>query len=307
MFETIRFYPTRCAVCDTKDNATELYPASYDLQAFNPAVFSARRAPDRIHYRVVKCDNCGLVRSDPVADIDVLARLYARSAQTYDAEIPNLARTYGSYLAQLNAYGARKGSLLEIGCGSGFFLGEAVAQGFTDVHGVEPSQAAVAKATPRVRPIIVHDVMRPGLFAPEQMDVICMFQVLDHIPDPNILLDECFQVLKPGGLILCLNHDVGSFSARLLGERSPIVDIEHTYLYSRSTGERLFVRHGFQVKRVSAASNIYTLNYVFGLMPISGLPRRILLAFLKATRIGRVSLSVSLGNLCLIAQKPTTL
>jgi 2-polyprenyl-3-methyl-5-hydroxy-6-metoxy-1,4-benzoquinol methylase len=68
------------------------------------------------------CKRCGLVRSDPISPYDFLAQLYQQSAFTYSEEIGNLRKTYGNSLSQLSAYGAHKLSLLEIGCGNGFFF-----------------------------------------------------------------------------------------------------------------------------------------------------------------------------------------
>ena len=120
--QSVELRNTRCAICGTEGNARELYPANFDLQALNPAVFSARRLPDRVHYRLMKCNACGLVRSDPVAPPELLAQLYHQSTFTYTDEVADLKRTYGRYLARLDSCGARKDALLEIGCGNGFFL-----------------------------------------------------------------------------------------------------------------------------------------------------------------------------------------
>jgi SAM-dependent methyltransferase len=217
--------PTRCAICNTEGNVVELYPANFVMEALHPIFFSARRVPDRIHYRIVKCSICGLVRSDPVADSRILGQLYAQSTFDYGDEVDNLKLTYGYYLSKLNKYDVQKRTLLEIGCGNGFFLEEGLKQGYVNVLGVEPSADAVARANSKVRSQIICDMMRPGLFGRGQFDVICMFQVLDHIADPAGLLAECYHVLKPGGLILCINHNIEAISARLLRNRSPIVDI----------------------------------------------------------------------------------
>ena len=304
MMQKVELRNTRCAICRTEENARELYPANFDLQALNPAVFSARRLPDRVHYRLVKCKTCGLVRSDPIADPALLAQLYHESTFTYTDEVADLKRTYGRYLARLDEYGVRKNTLLEIGCGNGFFLQQALAQGYRSVRGVEPSRAAVSQAAPEVRDSIVGDLMRPGLFPPAAFDVICLFQVFDHVPDPGTLLDACIAALRPGGLVLSINHNITAVSARLLGERSPIVDIEHTYLYSPATMARIFGAHGFGIRGAGSVRNQYALRYLVRLLPLPAGPKRAALDWLQHHAIGGVRLWVPLGNLYLVAQKP---
>lgn len=296
--------PTRCAICGTQGQAAELHPANFSLDHLTAEVFSARRLPDRIHYRLVKCHTCGLVRSDPVVAPARLAQLYAQSTFTYGGEVGDLRRTYGRYLAKLIRCGARKNALLEIGCGSGFFLEEALDRGFQVVRGIEPSQQAIDQAAPRVRGGIMCGLMGPGIFHADQFDVICLFQVFDHLLEPGALLDECFRLLKPGGFMLCINHNIEAISARLLGERSPIIDVEHTYLYSPATMARIFLDHGFHIRRRGGVWNTYHLGYLMRLIPMPAALKRRLLDGMKNSRIGRLRLSVPLGNLYLMARKP---
>jgi SAM-dependent methyltransferase len=295
---------TRCAICEPEGGAAERWRATFDPGAFNARVFSARRLPDRVHYRMVTCDTCGLVRSDPVAGEELLAALYASSSFDYGQEVESIQATYGRALRQLEERSPRREALLEIGCGNGFFLQQARRQGWREVRGVEPSADAVAKAPPELDGAIVQDVMRGGLFAPESFDAVCLFQVLDHIAGPVELLEECLAVLRPGGHILALNHNVSAWSARLLGERSPIVDIEHTYLYSPATMRAIFAKAGFADARVRSVRNTYSLAYLAQLVPLpAGLKSR-LLGALRAGPGGRIRVTVPLGNLCLIARKP---
>jgi hypothetical protein len=81
----IQLHPTHCALCGTAGQAQELYAANVNLADFQPELFSARRLPDRIHDRMVTCDTCGLVRSDPVADSATLGALYRQSTFEYGA------------------------------------------------------------------------------------------------------------------------------------------------------------------------------------------------------------------------------
>lgn len=294
--------PTPCAICGTLGNADELYPPTYDEAAFNERVFSARRIPDKIHYRMVRCRKCGLVRSDPSADQAGLSDLYERSSFDYAAEVPNLRRTYARYLARARSR-TRGRSFLEIGCGSGFMLEEALAQGYVTVRGVEPSHKAIAAASPSVRDRIVPGIMKPDLFEAGEFDTACMFQVFDHLPEPGAVLDQVREVLSPDGVLLCFNHNVASLSARVLGERSPIVDIEHCYLYSVETMKRLMERHGFDVVEVGAATNTLSFRHLVHLLPSPAKLKRGLLRAVDSTRIGRLPVRLPLGNLYAIGRR----
>lgn len=295
---------TPCAICGTMENAAEVYPANFSLESLNPEVFSARRLPDRVHYRLVRCRECGLVRSDPVASADVMAELYGQSEFNYGTEVKNLQFTYGRYLSKLDAFGARKNALLEIGAGNGFFLEEAQRRGYNNVSGVEPSRGAIAQAPLSLQGRIVCDIMRPGLFQEAEFDVICLMQVFDHIPFPREMLAECLRVLRPGGLILLLQHHVESISARIMGEKSPIVDIEHTYLYTPETLARILELTGFGVVHRGSAWNTYSLQYLSRLVPIPKGLKRLVLSALETTGVGRISLRVPLGNQWVVGRKP---
>jgi len=301
---SLELISTECAICGGRPPATELYPANFQPSALNPTVFSARRLPDRIHYRMVRCDACGLVRSDPTADLSTLTSLYRQSAFTYEAEVANLRATYQRYLRRALHYARQRRALLEIGCGTGFVLEEALALGVPHFRGVEPSVAAVELATPEVKPQIVCEMMRPGLFEPEQFDVVCMFQVLDHIPSPNELLQECFRLLRPGGVGLCLNHDVEAPSARVLRERSPIIDIEHTYLYSKATIAHLLARHGYVVQEVGPAFNLASVAHLLHLLPLPSPGRQALNQLVDRLGIQSWTLSLPLGNLFAVGMRP---
>ena len=296
---------TNCAICSTKNNASILYRANFDFEAFNPNVFSARRIPDMLHYQIVRCNTCGLVRSDPVVDSNVLQSLYQQSSFTYSQDTPNLRRTYGRYLRKIEKYHISKDHLLEIGCGNGFFLEEAQGQGFREVTGVEPSRDAIDQANPAIRSKIICDMLRPGLLPTNTFSAICMFQTFDHVSEPNMLLEECGRLLQPGGVVLCLNHNVEAVSSRVLREKSPIIDIEHTYLYSPKTIRRLFENHGLRVLETGAAWNVIRLHSLLRLFPMPASIKQKLLDVVSRPPWNKLSFTLPLGNLYIIAQKPS--
>jgi SAM-dependent methyltransferase len=252
---------------------------------------------------MVRCDRCGLVRSDPIAPDALLARVYSESMLEYHTEIPHLRATYGRLLRGLRRFGATRGSLLEIGCGNGFFLQEALEIGYDAVQGVEPSRAAVTGAPPELRDRIRLDVVRPGLLERNRFDVVCLFQVLDHLADPKGVLSEVHEALRPGGLLLTVQHNVEAFSARILGERSPIVDVEHTYLFSPKTAGLLCQSVGFDVLDVGSIWNRISIEHFLSLLPLTARFRFVSRSLLGKLHLGRMPLWLPLGNLRLIARK----
>ena len=298
------FRSTVCAICGPGTASVVLYESTITPADLTPGVFSARRLPDRVHYQMVRCASCGLVRSDPVIASDRLHQLYDESTFDYASEVGDLRSTYGRYLERLRRRGGEQHSILELGCGNGFFLQEALGHGYTHVRGVEPSTAAVASADSSIRPGIVCDIMRPGLFPDDSFDAVCMFQTFDHLPDPGAVLDAAMAALRPGGRLLCLNHNVQAMSARLLGERSPIIDVEHTYLYSPDTMARIFSLHGYRIVELGRVFNTNSLRYLMHLLPLPGRAKRTLTRSVGAARLDRVRLRLPLGNVYLIAEKP---
>ena len=79
----IEMHPTPCPISGQEGDATESYPATFKAASLSPAIFSARRAPDRIHFRIVCSNRSGLVRSDPVADPALIYDLYKQSSFDY--------------------------------------------------------------------------------------------------------------------------------------------------------------------------------------------------------------------------------
>jgi len=104
--------------------------------------------------------------------------------------------------------------------------------------------------------------------------------------------------------MLAINHNVEAVSARLFGERSPIVDIEHTYLWSPRTMARAFESSGFQVIRTGPVYNTYSARYVARLLPLGPPVREALLKTVDALHLGKFRLRLPLGNLYLLARKP---
>lgn len=292
------FESTSCLFCATPDDE-EVYPASFGMESFTAETFSARRSSTREHYRIVRCTKCGQVRSNPVLTERELNGLYSESVFTFSSEAPFAAATYAGLLQRLlKRYNIHPQSLLEVGASTGFFLEEAMKMGLRSVLGFEPSRHCCDHASDKVRSCMINDVYRPELLQGKEFDVACSFQVFDHLSHPQEALVSLTESLAPGGCVLLVCHDVESLSAKVLGRNSPMIDIEHIYLFSKTTMGRLCREAGLTVLESGGVANCYPLGYWLRMVSLT----RPLARFLPDVLLN-VPVRIMAGNMYIFAQK----
>ena len=294
---------TKCPICESLGNTVPVYPSNVDETSFSTEVFSARRLPDRRHYQWVRCKSCTLLRSDPVLDVD-LEKLYVESTFDYSTEIDGLKKTYLKLVNKALKGKSFRKSIFEVGGGNGFFLEAAKDSHFAEVTGVEPSTEAINAARADIKPHMIASMMKDGVLKENSFEVGAMFHTLDHLSDPVTTLKDCLRALEPGGVFVVAIHNERSWSARLMGERSPIIDVEHTHLYTLKSGEALFRKIGFTDVRSGAYNNHYSLAYILHLIPISRTFRKRILESFMGSVLSKIKVVLPLGNMWVAGAKP---
>lgn len=286
---------TKCANCKTYGKSKIKYKSTVESESFTPEIFSARRIPDKKHYQWVICIKCGLYRSDPISDID-LDELYKVSTFDYSTELHGLRNSYRKIVYKTCPNPKGK-SIVEIGGGNGFFLEEAQEMGFTELTEIEPSLSAFESAHKTLKPYFIVDMLRDGLVPNNSVDTVVIFHVLDHLPDPVVVLNLIYKMLKPGGSICIAVHNVNSISAKVLGNKSPIFDVEHTYLYSKKTIKELLKKSEFKSIKVHHYKNSYSLAYLVHLIPLNRSIKIKVLNSKFGEKLRSLRITVPLGNM----------
>ena len=292
-----------CALCGKKQQVELLYEATFAEKDIEIDKYSARRLPDRIHYRILKCRRCSLIFSSPILLPGKIAKFYRESLCNYDEQIPYLIKTYMGLFDRFNELLTRNPRVLEIGCGNGFFLNALAKKGIKDVYGVEPSPKMVSLAGADLQQRIKTDIFKKNQFAKNFFDLICCFHTLDHLIDPNEFVRESFSLLKKRGLVLVVVHDTEGLSVKVFGESSAIFDIEHIFLFNKKTLRDIFHRHGFETVEIFDVKNTYPLSYW---LRMSGLPlflKKFGQFFLNIFRLSKVPFSLASGNIGILARK----
>ena len=206
---------------------------------------------------MVRCGRCGClyVGQDP-ASIDFNA-LYGEAYYTggSDAVFADYvgqerarraqARRKLAVLRHLPPRVARQGRLLDVGCAAGFFLAEA--QRHYEVQGVELSTWSSAFARERLQLPIFTGTLHQAALPADRFDVITLWDVIEHVPDPVPLLAEAARVLKPGGRLVLTTGDWGSAYAQRHGANWHLMTPPwHLTMFSRSTLAQSAARAGLR-------------------------------------------------------------
>jgi SAM-dependent methyltransferase len=293
-----------CPVCGAPaSKATLFLEASYYPARLTGASFASRKTPEFMSYRLLRCTDCATVYAAAAPPASLLAHAYAEADYDSSEEASLAADTYIAALAPAITALPRRIRVLEIGTGTGVLLERLLQAGFSEAVGIEPSRAAIAAAPASVRAMIREGVFVESDFEPASFDLICCFQTLEHVADPRALTRACARLLAPGGALAFVTHDYAAPLNRVLGRRSPIIDIEHLQLFCTSSLDRLLRDARLLPGDMRPLVNRYPLRYWLRLTPLPGGLKRAVAGMLGLAGLDRVRVAVNVGNLLAIGCK----
>jgi SAM-dependent methyltransferase len=139
----------------------------------------------------------------------------------------------------------RGGMLLDVGCAAGFFLAEA--RRHYEVQGVELSTWSSAYARERLGLRVFTGTLQDARLAADHYDVVTLWDVIEHVPEPVPLLAEAARVLRPGGRLVLTTGDWGSAYAQRQGAHWHLMTPPwHLTMFSRTTLQLAAQRAGLK-------------------------------------------------------------
>jgi len=174
------------------------------------------------------------------------------------------SRTYRFRLLRLRRCCPAGRTLLDVGCGCGFFLRAAQRDGW-DGWGLEVSQYASGYAREKLGlPVITGTVEACSLAGLlPRFDAVTLWDVLEHLPDPAEALRLLADELAPGGVLAFSTTDIGTLAARLSGPRWHLLNLpEHLWFFSTASLERLVRGAGLRTIRRRYEVCWYPLAYL---------------------------------------------
>jgi 2-polyprenyl-3-methyl-5-hydroxy-6-metoxy-1,4-benzoquinol methylase len=221
------------------------------------------RGPAAGDYELRRCEACELIFVEPRLDDAILARLYDEDFYfstgwalrgISELVIRQIQRTRQRRVQRF----VRSGALLDIGSGDGRFVHHMASQGW-QATGLDFSPAAQALAQARggsgrflCGSIFDHE------FEPASVDLVTLWQVLEHIGETREFLERTHDLMRPGGVFVAAVPNIEGVSARLTGGRWWGLDVpRHLVHFSPRTLRNALEHAGFTVIRVNHLSMQY--------------------------------------------------
>jgi cyclopropane fatty-acyl-phospholipid synthase-like methyltransferase len=208
------------------------------------------------HYPgIVRCTDCGYVYANLDLTQAQFEALYSDgyfAGEEYSDYAADKAVHQRNFISRLDTLARfvdpmSHRRLLEVGCAYGFFL-ELASQRFDESVGIDVTAAGVGHARDTLGLNAVRRDLLDWDFGNAPVDVVCMWDTIEHLQAPDRYLERIASNMTTGGLLALTTGDIDSKVARWRGEKWRLIHPPtHAHYFSQSSLTRLLDRYGFDV------------------------------------------------------------
>ena len=208
-------------------------------------------------FSIISCGNCGFMRTSGAPSEDKIGNYY--KSEEYISHSDNRKGiTHSLYhwvrslmlrrkFRLVQKYSdCKKGKLLDIGCGTGYFPAFMKGNGWL-AEGIEKDEDARNFAIDRFG----LKVSSPGeliSYHGTNTDVVTLWHVLEHIHDPANIMEDARKILRPGGACIVALPNCESIDARHFGPYWAAWDVpRHLWHFCMNTFCEFASGNGFEV------------------------------------------------------------
>jgi 2-polyprenyl-3-methyl-5-hydroxy-6-metoxy-1,4-benzoquinol methylase len=273
----------KCPICEAERFDVFIEPW---VDEFDPAKLYGAASGIPGTQRLVKCLDCAMIYENPRYDNKTIVTGYMASKEgEHDSQYPmrvySFYRTLKKHAKFLPEYGAK---VLDIGTAGGAFLDAAKQYGY-DAYGMEPSADLVARGKARGLQI-EQGTIESHNFAQGSFDMVCLWDVIEHLPDPKFALVEIRKLLKPDGILLINFPDIGTWQAQIAGKKFWWILSVHLHHFTRKSVRDICLRSGFDAFHFQRYWQTLEFGYLERMavhyrIPLTGLITRLTPGFIQ--------------------------
>ena len=195
-------------------------------------------------FRMLGCKNCGSIYSSHLP-MGEEAEDYDEYYTEANLQVPAfIAKILDGIIEGFSPYSST-GRLLDVGFGSANLMQVARDKGW-QAFGAEVSKPAVEHAKKLGFTDVFHGELSEAKYPDNYFDVITASEIIEHCPQPEILLNEVIRILRPGGLFWATTPSAKGLSYQLTGlDWTTICPPEHLQLFSKKGVRLVLEKAGF--------------------------------------------------------------
>lgn len=221
-----------------------------------------------LQFTVVECRDCSVAWQLPLAtELQQSVKVFDQRYSANEANYLTDRRRAISKLQMnfINKLRKTPGTLLDIGAGMGFFVNEASLRGW-NATGIEPSSQGVKQATVLSNKGRIINGVVEELPLDMTFDVITLWDVIEHVSDPLMLIKQSKMRLNPGGWLVIETGNYQSATRIEMGQSWYLWKEDHYWYLAPGVIESLFHQTGLN-KTVHAGA---MFRPGFNFVPYSG-------------------------------------
>lgn len=212
-------------------------------------------------FQIVRCSGCSVMCLNPMYSQQELSALYPADYYAYQDHFSSsgwkelIKTSLGIRICTRDPKFPTPGRMLDLGCGSGWFLLEMRKKGW-DTYGVEINSRAAEIGRKKAGLNIFAGDLQEAKFPADFFDYVRSNHSFEHISSPRATLAEIYRILKPGGRLMIGVPNGASLTARVFREYwyylgAPV----HPFTYSVQTLSWLLAQYQFEVLHVNYNSD----------------------------------------------------
>lgn len=207
-------------------------------------------------YCLLRCPQCDVVFANiDVGDnyhrlvydnTDYADSFYREVVETWDYRMHTFGKERLAYLQEKCGLKPAEHSLLDVGCGVGYFL-KYLQDAGVKCKGLEVTPSHLEFCRQQGLKVASHELAEES----DTYDVITMFDVLEHLSNPVEVFKQAAAVLNTGGCVLAYTPNILSFAFHFQGgKQNLLLPYEHLCFYTPQSLNYLAAQSGFDVASV---------------------------------------------------------